>query len=137
MVKRILDDLPTSSKLMVFSVLILFISQFLPYFNDAAMVSGLETIYIVPGSHGTGWDLHPYAIHAIVILGFTFSKADVFCSKYFFPYGWIVCLAIFLSAMSPGAPFRASGAALGGLSFCLALSAFFLRYKEGSASLKR
>lgn len=125
----------TSSKIMMISIMILFFSQFLPYFEDAPLVSGFETIYVVPGRYATGWDLHPYAVYAIIVLAFIFFKDDISSHAYFFPYGWLVCLGIFFYTISPGAPFRATGAAFGGVSFCLACFAFWVRRKESDYHL--
>ena len=117
--------------MMIVAIVLLFISQFLLYFDDPttgylthATNENLYTgIHLDFGRMGTGWQLHPQAYVLLVILAFAFLRDDVVDHPIFVRFGYWIALVLVVACTTPGAPFRAPGAALGGVAALIALAA--------------
>lgn len=108
---------------------LLCLSQFFAYFEtpgagfssferDAGAAPGLWD-----GLPVTGWELHPQAIPIQTLLVAFFLVRDVAEHPLFRRFGYWVALVLILASMSPGAPTRAAGAALGSVAFLMVLVA--------------
>ena len=115
--------------LMIAALLLLTISQFFAYFEDPTTgLVALGTGFGVAGSDrlglgGTGWQLHPQAYLILAVMGFAFLRDDVAEHPLFLRFGYWICFALIFAAVSPGAPIRAAGAAMGGIALLMGLVA--------------
>ena len=115
--------------LMIAALILLTLSQFFAYFDDptTGFLSIHETfdtaaLYRI-AVQGTGWDLHPQAYLILAAIAFALLRDDVADHPMFRRFGFWVCLVLIFAAISPGAPIRAVGAAMGGIAFLMGLVA--------------
>lgn len=132
MLKEFFRDKSAARLLLIAASVLLFVSQFFKYFDDAGnsfMTFGPDfsstTVHIDVSSRGvaTGWQLHPQAYLILVALAFALLRDDIADTKWFGRFGYWMALILVLVATSPGAPFRATGAGMGMVSFLMALAA--------------
>lgn len=115
--------------LMLAAVALLGGSQFFAYFEaPGSGLSGFEReAGVAPGIWDgmplTGWELHPQALPILVLLSLAYLVGDVAEHPLFRRFGYWLSLFLVLSAISPGAPTRAAGAAMGGIAFLAVLIA--------------
>lgn len=115
--------------LAIAALLLSFVSQFFFYLDDPSTgiltfdVDFNSTGYYWFGQTGTGWDLHPHAYVVLVVLAFALLRDDIAEHPLFRRFGYWLCVFLFLAAMTPGAPLRATGAGLGAIAFLMAAAA--------------
>lgn len=119
--------------LMLAALVLLCASQFFDYFEAPGTgLSGFEreagaAPIIWDGVPVTGWDLHPQALPILMLLAAAFLVGDLAEHPLFRRFGYWISLGLVFAAMSPGAPTRAAGAALGGAAFLMVLVAAIWR----------
>lgn len=133
MLKEFLRDKSTARLLAIAALVLLLVSQFFYYFNDANtgfLTFGPDfsssTLHLGFGTIGTGWELHPHAYIILLILAFALLRDDIADEPWFDRFGYWVVLILFIAATTPGAPFRATGAKLGGIATLMVLGAAVL-----------
>ena len=132
MLKEFFSDKSAAQLLLIAAAVLLFISQFFYYFDDAShsyLDPGSETkastLYLDLSSRGTatGWELHKHAYVILVVLAFALLRDDIAGTPWFGRFGYWAALLLIFVATTPGAPFRAPGAAMGMVSCLMALAA--------------
>jgi hypothetical protein len=141
MIKEFLRDKSMAHLLMLAALILLLVSQFFYYFDDPTTGRLNRTsdgafiardgddgsvIFGPIGDVATGWDLHPQAYVILAILAFAFLRSEIFENVWFRRIGWWVAVGLIVWAINPGAPFRATGAAMGGIASLMALTAAVL-----------
>ena len=138
-VREFFRDKTPARLLMIAAIVLLFVSQFFLYFDDAGrgyitnamnLEEYTQLVITSYGSVGTGWELHPHAYLFLVILAFAFLRDDVVDSTLFSRVGWWISLILVVASVWPGAYLRAPGAMMGGIAVLMALAAVLLRQAE-------
>ena len=130
MLKEFFRDKSAARLLMIAAAVLLFVSQFFNYFDDAdkshmSFYKGESTVHLDLSGRGiaTGWQLHPQAYLILVALAFALLRDDIADTKWFGRLGYWAALILVLVATTPGAPFRANGALMGIVALLMALVA--------------
>jgi hypothetical protein len=139
MLKEFFRDKSAARLLMIAAAVLLFVSQFFNYFDDAdksyltftnngslvGPLSGKSELHLDLSGKGiaTGWQLHSQAYLILVVLAFALLRDDIADTKWFGRLGYWAALILILVATTPGAPFRATGALMGTIAILMALVA--------------
>ena len=138
--KRVWADASPARRLMTVTLLLLLVSQFLPYHDDTSHSQLLFdsdfnsslTIWFGQAA-GTGWQLHPQAYVIIAGLVLVYLN-DISESAWWARWGWWLTVALVWIAVVP-----ASGRTIGGLiglgCIVLALVAAWLNRRERKAKI--
>ncbi|MGB3119723.1 MAG: hypothetical protein WBE58_12950 [Verrucomicrobiales bacterium] len=143
MLKEFFRDKSSSQILAIMALGVLFLSQFFYYLDDentGFLTIGPDfsysTLHHNFGSIGTGWQLHPQAYLILLILAFVLLREDVVSAPWFERFGYWMVLVLFIAATTPGAPFRATGAGLGGIATIMALVAAVMNHRARKQKLR-
>ncbi len=143
MLKEFFRDKSSSQILAIMALGVLFLSQFFYYLDDentGFLTIGPDfsssTLHLNFGSIGTGWQLHPHAYLILLILAFVLLREDVVSAPWFERFGYWMVLVLFIAATTPGAPFRATGAGLGGIATIMALVAAVMNHRARKQKLR-
>lgn len=118
--------------LMIIAALLVFVSQYFMYFNDkdnSYMTIGPDfsssRVYLDLSARpaATGWEAHPHAYVILVVLAFMLLIDDIADNIWFRRFGYWAAFILLFAATTPGVPFRAGGAKLGGIAVLMALAA--------------
>ncbi|KQT53804.1 MULTISPECIES: hypothetical protein [unclassified Aureimonas] len=126
---RFFRDKTPPRLLMLAALALLTASQFFAYFETPGrLLAGFERpAGTAPGIWDelpvTGWQLHPQALPILVVLSLAFLAGEIAEHPFFRRFGYWISLGLAFAAMSPGAPTRATGAAMGGVAFLMVLVA--------------
>lgn len=101
-----LKDATRPQKLMLGAIVLMALSQFLPYSTafSSAIFDGTATTHAVnEGVTGRGWEIHPHAIPVyVLLLGYFLSPLAH--DKGFGRFGWWVAAIALFVTMMPGSP---------------------------------
>lgn len=104
--QQFLASLSLARKLMLAAIVLMAVSQFLPYstaYRDAIMSGTSMPFAVNEGVDGTGWEVHGHALPMLLLLlGYFLSPlAD---DKGFGRFGWWVSVVALFITMMPGSP---------------------------------
>lgn len=137
LVKEFIRGKSRARLLMLAALALSFISQFFLYetkSDNSYMSLGpnfSSTVYldVTARAAATGWEMHPYAYIILLVLAFALLRDDVAEMPWFDCFGYWLSAFLLFAASSPGAPFRAKGAAMGFVAFLIALAAAILQQR--------
>ncbi len=132
LLKEFFRDKSAARLLMIAAAVLLFISQYFRYFDDhdnSFMTFGPDfsstTVHIDLNARraASGWEAHPHAWVILVVLAFALLRDDIADTAWFRRFGYWAAFILVFAAATPGAPFRADGAKMGGVALLMALAA--------------
>jgi hypothetical protein len=130
-------DRPRPSQLALGALLLLCVSQFFTYYvprnwGTLSISSNFNTVghyYFDPVKGGTGWAIHPWAPHVLMLLA-ALHGSSISESRHFRRFGYWLSLPLMFGALTPGS-ISMPGGKMGVTALCLMLLAAIWNWRLG------